>query len=351
MTGQDDISGAFRFQAGIARELGSPFVARLCELFAERLGTNGAIATRLAEWPSHESIAKLAVPLRVVGALHALVLEGRNAELAAVFPPSAVEPSDEALWQAVQTSMAAQADFILARLASAPQTNEVRRAAVLLPAFLSIAAQARLPMVLSEVGASAGLNLLWDRFGYRLGATRWGDRDSPVQLTPDWTGPAPPVATISVNERSGCDVEPIDPGNDADCLRLLSYVWADQRERMDRTRAALEIARQERVQVEAGDAVPWLAKRLAKAHEGNVHVVFHTIVWDYLGANRQTALESMIRDAGAGAAAKSPLAWLRFEPDSHKPVGGAVTLTLWPGGAEKRVARADFHGRWINWFG
>ena len=78
MTGRDDIPGTFRFQAGIARDLGSPFVARLCDLFAERLGTSGAVAARLAEWPSHESIAKLAVPLRVVGALHALVLEGRQ---------------------------------------------------------------------------------------------------------------------------------------------------------------------------------------------------------------------------------------------------------------------------------
>ena len=349
MTGRDDNSGRVSVSGRHRPRARIPVRREALRLFAERLGTTGEVAEHLAEWPSNESIAKLAVPLRLVGALHALVLEGRSRELAAVFPPNAVASSDEALWRAVQTSLEAHAGFILARLASAPQTNEVRRAAVLLPAFLSIAAQTRLPLVLSEVGASAGLNLLWDRFGYRLGATHWGDRTSPVQLAPDWTGPAPPAATTNVKERAGCDVEPIDPGSDADCLRLLSYVWADQRERMDRTRAALEIACQERVLVEAADAVSWLTKRLARKHEGAAHVVFHTIVWDYLGADRQAALESIIRDAGGRAAAEAPLAWLRFEPDGDKPAGGAVTLTLWPGGAERRIARADFHGRWVNW--
>ena len=145
-----------------------------------------------------------------------------------------------------------------------------------------------------------------------------------------------------MSERAGCDVEPIDPGSDADCLRLLSYIWADQRERLDRTRAALEIARRERLRVEAADAVPWLAKRLAEVREGAVHVVFHTIVWDYLDARRQTALEATIRDAGAGATAEAPVAWLRFEPDGDKPAGGAVTLTLWPGGAEQQHRARGF---------
>jgi hypothetical protein len=349
VTVEHDIPGAFRFQAGIARELGSPFVAKLCELFAERLGTDGPVGARLAAWSPHESLLKLAVPLRIVGALHALVLEGRNAALAAVFPPN--EPSDEVLWHVVSTALAANADFILVRLASAPQTNEVRRAAILLPAFLSIATRTGLPLVLSEVGASAGLNLLWDRFGYRLGDAQWGDSASPVQLTPKWRGTAPPMCGITIRERAGCDVEPIDPGSDADCLRLLSYVWADQRERLERTRAALEIARHERLHIAKADAGAWLARRLAETHDRAVHVVFHTIVWDYLEASRKAALAAMIRDAGAKAAAEAPLAWLRFEPDSGKPVGGAVTLTLWPGGGEHCMARADFHGRWIDWRG
>jgi len=347
---ESEIRAAFRKHADNCRELGSPFVGLLCELFAEKLKAKGVVAEKLLNWPEDGSAWMGAFPLRIVGALHSLVLEERSEELASVFPPNQFDQDVEALWSAVLTVMIEHADYILPRLENAPQTNEVRRAAVLLPGFLTIASLTGLPLVLSEVGASAGLNLFWDCYGYKLGEMQWGNTASTVQLAPTWTGTAPPSSSIEIRERAGCDLLPLDPKSQEDCTHLLSYIWADQIERITRTLAALDIARKKQVRVEKADVLDWLQKRLANEKVGAAHVIYHTIVWYYLSLDAQKAGETMIRAAGERATGESPLAWLRLEPDDDEP-GAALLLTLWPTGEERCIARADFHGRWINWFG
>ncbi len=358
MTGTDtkkqaseaDIRTAFRLQAKISRNLGSPFVERLCELFSERLEANNVVATKLFNWPGDVSLTGDALPLRIVGALHALVLEGHSKELGAIFPPSQSDYDNDVLWSAISAEMVEHADFFLSRLQIAPQTNEVGRAAVLLPSYLTIASLKGLPLVLSEIGASAGLNLFWDRFGYLLGEMEWGDTESPVNLAPDWTGPMPPSAAVEIRERAGCDLSPLDPASHADRLRLLSYIWADQTDRIVRTRAALDIARQQHLRIEKADALDWLDQRLSGSYDGSTHILYHTFVWSYLSPEARDTGEAMIVAAGGRASDRSPLAWLRLEVDGSNTCG-MLMLTLWPSGVERCIARADFHGRWINWFG
>ena len=343
------VRDAFRAQARVCDEMGSPFTARLCALVAERLAPGDAVADRVLGWPGDPSNRADALPLRLAGALHGLVVEGRDPGLAAVYPPHAVD--DAALWQAVTAALATHAPFILARLDGPPQTNETQRSAALAPGFLTVAALTGLPLATSEIGASAGLNLLWDRFAYAFGAAAWGDPASPVRIAPDWQGPPPPLPAATVAERAGCDRAPPDLGREADRLRLLSFVWADQTERMARTAAAIELARAAGVRVEPADAADWLAARLATPRPGRAHVVYHSIVWQYLGA----------ADAGPHPRAAStppapapppdaPLAWLRMEGDGLEP-SAAVTLTLWPGGETRLLGRADFHGAWVRWTG
>lgn len=345
-----ELTAAFLWHAQNCSELGSVFVARVCELFADHLQGEAEFATLLAQRAETVAAPVRAVPLQVAGALHALVLEGRSEELTAVFPPRAAATSDEGLWRAIHTAMSEHRDFILQRLEQAPQTNEVRRAAILLPAFLTIAALTKFPLILSELGASAGLNLYFDRFAYRLGETEWGDQNSSVQLAPVWIGPEPPSVELEIVERAGCDVSPLDPSNPSDRVRLLSYIWADQSDRIAECKAALEIAQREPLSIAGADARDWVHARLGSMHVGATHVIFHTILWPYLSAESQKAIESAIRTAGEEASMRSPLAWLRFEPDDEDR-GGAVTLTLWPNGNERRIARADFHGQWIDWTG
>ncbi len=325
-------------------------MGRLCELFSQTLKPQGRVVRELFDWPGDPGPYGASLPLRLAGALHALVLEGHSPSLRHVYPPDHHLCDDSRLWQILENNLDDHADFILRRLQSPPQTNEVRRAGVMLPGYLTIAGASGLPIVLSEIGSSAGLNLLWDQYNYRLGDTSWGKAESAVTIAPEWIGPPPPVAAIQVISRAGCDLLPIDPASAEDRTRLLSYIWADQADRMALTRAALETAVAMPVQVDRENAISWLDKRLSVTHEGAIHVINHTIMWQYMGPSDRQRGRDLIVAAGNRATDGAPLAWLRLEADSAGP-GAALMLTLWPTGSEKCIGRADFHGRWIIWTG
>lgn len=341
----------FLTQAVYCDELGSPFMVRLCRLFAQQLKVNDPWAVPLLELPQGKNIWNIALPLRVAGALHALVLTKQCQRLEKVYPPHHDNHSDLELWEACLHTMEAHADFVLPYLGIAPQTNEVRRCAVLLPGFLTIAKQTGLPFIMSELGASAGLNLCWDSFGYKLDNQTWGNLDSGVMMEPEWQGEAAPASVeITVDNRAGCDLSPIDSDNSEERLKLLSYLWADQHDRVTRTDNAMAILKDKNYCVDKADISDWLPQRLGMKTHGFVHVIYHTIVWGYQEEQARLANQQKIENAGLAATAESPLAWLRLEPDGKEP-GAAIILTLWPDGRECCLGRADYHGRWVNWYG
>jgi PTH1 family peptidyl-tRNA hydrolase len=106
---------------------------RLMDLFAARLGADGAVADRLLAWEGDVTSAGHSVPPRIVGALHGLVLDGAAPDLApdlaAIYPPQGA--TDDTLWHAVAAAMIPHQDRVMTWLDKAPQTNEVRRAAAL----------------------------------------------------------------------------------------------------------------------------------------------------------------------------------------------------------------------------
>lgn len=339
----------FLTQANYCDELDSPFMVRLCKLFAEHLHEDDSFAQQLLTLPKAESVWNIALPLRVAGALHALVLNNKCQQLARVYPPEHGNFTDAQLWQAVSHAMEAHADFVLPFLAIAPQTNEVRRCAALLPGFFEIARLTDLPFTLSELGASAGINLCWDSFGYQFDNQQWGDMNSGVVMAPDWQGaPAPPARDIEVRNRAACDMSPIDYRDPEQKLKLLSYLWADQLDRVARTENALKILAMKQYEVDKAIISKWLPERLALDTTGTVHVIYHTIVWGYQDEESRAVNQKMIEAAGAKATASAPVAWLRLEPDGKEP-GAAISLTLWPDGKERCLGRADYHGRWIHW--
>ncbi len=348
MDREEGVRESFERQARACEMLGSPFTARLCRMAAAKLSTSGVVGRAILEWPGDASGGCDALPLRLAGVLHALVLFGESADLQAVYPPHDV--ADDALWRAMDAAMNRHQKFVLEGLKSAPQTNEIRRSCVLLPGLLTIAALFDKPLDLFEIGASAGLNLQWDRYRYRLGTLDWGDPASPVQLAPDWEGPNPPLPDIRVRHRLGCDLNPLDPTSPDDRLRLMSYVWADQQERIERLRAAIALAAPAPPTVERKDALSWLPEVLARPEEGAVRVLYHTVAWQYFPAEDQAKGETIIADAGSRATPDTPLARLAMEADSHTD-GAAISLQIWPGGERQELGRADFHGRWVKWKG
>ncbi len=337
----DRLRHALRQQADACGTLGSPFMARLCTLLADRLAPDSPLTRRLFDWPGDLGPAGDSVPLRLAGALHALVLQG-HAGLRAVYPPNVVD--DAALRAAVLTALRTSAAFIDAFLDRAPQTNEVRRAAVVIAAAHWLAGRHPLPFVLSELGASAGLNLNWDRFALAVPHRRLGPADAVLTLAPDWRGTLPPPAPIRIAERAGVDLNPIDVRDPVQRLRLRAYLWADQPHRLALTEAA--IAATPPLPVRA-DAIDWLETRLTP-RTGHLHLIWSTVAWQYFPAEKQAHGAALIERAGALASPEAPLAWLSFETDGNAP-GAGVTLRLWPGNDTVTPGRADFHGRWVDW--
>jgi hypothetical protein len=339
----------FRLQAEWCDKLGSPFTTLICRTLANRLDHTSGFGHRVLTWPLDNLRGDL-VALRCCGALHYHVRSDPRSALAAVYPPNPL-PDAEALWQAVRATIAEHDGTLTRFLDSPPQTNEVSRAGVLLGGLLQVAGRWRLPLSLIEIGASAGLNLNFDRFAYDLGhGRRWGDPQSEVGIRTEWRGAAPALdAPLKIAARLGNDQNPLSAARQDDRRRLLAYVWPDQADRLKRLEAALDIAAKYPVEIAEGDAAEFLASSLArKAHDGVARVVLHTIVLQYASKETRAAVKETLASAGARATESAPLA--RFSMEHEKPDQPAtVRLTLWPGGGERVVGECDSHGAWVEW--
>ncbi|QBX99699.1 DUF2332 family protein [Rhodophyticola sp. CCM32] len=339
----DALRQAFHFQAKSCEMLGSPFMGRLMTLFAERLSPGSAVADRLLGWPGDVGPAAQSVPLRIAGSLHGLVLDGSDTGLAAVYPPNTASDTD--LWAGILRVFEHHEARLMDWLDLPPQTNEVRRSVALIPAALHLTDRFGLPLTISELGASAGLNLGFDRYGLMIGDEMRGPAESPVCLAPDWSGALPPDLPLQVTGRAGVDLNPLDVTRPDQALRLLAYLWPDQPDRLRLTRAAMELAD---TKPDTGDAAGWLKQRLATPHPGTTHLIYHTIAWQYFPPETQSACTEALESAGQTATPDAPLAHFSMEADGRAK-GAALTLKIWPDGTEIPAGRVDFHGRWIDW--
>lgn len=327
---------AFRDQAAACATLGSPLMQRLMSGLAVALRPGDPVSDRVLGWQGDPSSRGDSVPLRLAGGLHALILTGQAPDLATLYRTDA-DPTGTAI-----ATIHRHPAFLLDWLALPPQTNEVRRSAPLIAAAHWLTARFGLPLVLSELGASSGLNLLFDRYALTVHGRTYGPTDPALALTPDWTGPLPPLATPAILDRRGTDLNPLDPVRDR--LRLLAYLWPDQPDRIARTQAALDLAASLRAPLDRADAADWLERRLATPRNGALHLVFHTVAWQYFPQDTQARAVAAMTAAGR----HSPVVRLAMETD-HQTPGAALSLTLWPGGETIPMGRADFHGRWVDW--
>ena len=231
-----------RIQARACQRLGSPFYGALLDDLAADVLLDGPAAAVLAG--HEEDPGPSALALRLAGSVHRMVLAGEAPELAAHYPSAGGDGDPVAAWPVFRALLAAQPLEVAGGLHNPPQTNEVGRAAALFGGLLNVAGPDPMPVRLLEIGAAAGLNLRSDRFRYRTqSGSVWGPL-SPVELDPAWdVRPTETASLIRVVERRGADLAPIDPATDEGAIRLASYVWPDQSERMRRLRSAILVAR------------------------------------------------------------------------------------------------------------
>ncbi|GGB27946.1 hypothetical protein GCM10011380_16950 [Sphingomonas metalli] len=336
---------AFRIQAYYCRQMDAPVYAHLCDAIADGLTRVSETGRRVLDWPGEPT--RDALPLRLVGGLHALVLAGRDAGLAAVFDGSVDDR--EAIAAVVDAVLVRENAALLPWLDGPPQTNEPGRSAALMTGLMEVARALGPKLELLEIGSSAGLNLLIDRYRFDLGGTLLGPANAPVTLRPAWRGAAPAAVPLEIVSVRGCDIRPLDATDPAVEARLTAYVWAEAPERMARLRAAVAMLRERGVRLDAADAADWVEARLAEPQPAGVtRVLMHSVVWQYLPRESADRIRAAMARAGAAATADRPLAWVVMEPD-RATAQMLVRVRCWPGeDAWQVVASAHAHGAWIE---
>ncbi|HKS89864.1 MAG TPA: DUF2332 domain-containing protein [Stellaceae bacterium] len=174
-------------------------------------------------------------------------------------------------------------------LARTTQTNEPGRCAALLPVLSSLPQ----PLALLEVGASAGLCLLPDRYGYdyrghvlRPAADGFAGPIFPCAID-QWT--PVPQALPQVVWRAGLDLDPVNLGDPSDMAWLKALVWPEQTGRLRRLEQAMTVASANRPRVVAGDLRHDLVALAAEAPRDATLVIFHTAVLAYVADREERA--------------------------------------------------------------
>lgn len=335
----------------------------------------GALCEGLATDPNRASLILGARPgfqnpLILFAAVHHLLLTGATHPLSAYYATlvgEAARTIDPDLYTAFAGFVDEHRDAIEELVRSrTTQTNEARRTVVTLPALGLVQHESGVPLALIDVGASAGLTLLPDRYRYQVGGVDAGDPDSPVIIECDLAGDLrPPIPDrVEVGWRRGLDLNPLDVRDAETRAWLRALIWPEHPDRLALLDAALRVARDEPPIVEQGDLVDDLPRVLAAAPHDASLVVTSTWTLAYLEPDRRRAFVATLADqaqaaqrtiwlvAGEGEAV---LASLEVGIGQMPADGfGPSTLSLHrfePDGARdnRLLAETHPHGRWIRW--
>lgn len=347
-TGKGAVRAAFSNQVAYCRANDAPITARVVAAIAGLLGRPASdFARRIADWPG-PPLAD-ALPLRAAGGFHALHLSEAAHELAPIYA-DAEDINDAAIVAGVVTRHEAA---LLPWLDGPPQTNEAGRSSNFIAAMLWLAEQ-RLPLHFDclEIGSSAGINLMIDRYHYNLGGVHVGPQPGAMAFAPEWRGNHPPMHRVAFAGLKGCDVAPVDLTDPAQALRLKAYIWPEHDVRFARMEAAIAAAHAEKPYLVRANAADFVEAELARPQAaGTTRVLMHSIVWQYVPADQQARVTAAMEAARARATTDRPLAWIALEANRtvhhHE-----LVVRHWPAApAPRKLAHAHAHGAWVEWLG
>ncbi|MEM9312321.1 MAG: DUF2332 domain-containing protein [Pseudomonadota bacterium] len=345
---------AIAWQADHAYQAGARCTARVIRALGKVRETDTKLAQRMRAWKG--LTLKDAMPLRVTGGLHHLALTRTDERLVPVYNE---ELTDQDAIDAIVVDMVAQHDAELVPwLDGPPQTNEAGRSASLMGGLLWLAQRVPPRLELFELGASAGVNTMLDRYRFDLGGTKVGPPTSVMQIAPEWRGvgaPPRPPSGFEIASVRGCDVAPIDLSDPDSALKLKAYVWPDAPERMARIDAAIQLALEDAPDVVLEDAADFVKAMFDEPQPaGTTRAMFHSIMWQYLPNAAQDAITAMFEQRGATASRERTLAWVCLETDPAT-FRHELTVRCWAGepsdGQPMKLAYAHPHGAWVEWIG
>ena len=342
----------FRFFANESLRGGSPLYEKLSLGIADDVAVQRLAATRKKGQPA----ANL-----MLGAVHYLLLSGVKHDLGDYYPSlGGTRPADDeafklfrAFCQSHETDVV---DIIAKRVTN---TNEVGRSSLLAPAFQIVSSLANAPLALIEIGSSAGLNLNFDRYGYRYvdesGATRlerWSDSGLVLECTlessdtPQLAESPPPVGS-----RLGLELQPIDITREDERLWLKALVWPERTDRFARLDGALKIAAVHPPTVKGGDATLNLAEALASVSVNQVRCVYHTVMFYQMSQDQA----GRVHNALLSASHAGPIFRVSVEGEvserNPKETHNPLKILRYHNGqlAGRTLAVCDPHGTSMEW--
>lgn len=345
--GLDELAGRFRRFATTEVEETSPLYYALALAVA---GDRDLLRLAAEAQPGQPPANML------LGAVHLLMLRETDHPLAGFFPDLTDSPAPPAAAAPTLRAFCLERrDVITAILRTRlVQTNELRRCAYLLPAFSHVAGMARAPLALVEVGASAGLNLLFDRYAYRYQldgmALRAGDPASPVLIDTVCTehdGAELPLGMPAIEQRAGIDLNPVDLAADDAYDWLRALIWPEHGDRAARLEAARRLWLAQPPDLVCGDAVEQLPAVLDALPESVAPVVFHTHVLNQFAPAAAAALEALIVDLSA----RRTIYRIGNDLGGGTPKQYVLRLRTYRRGImhETILAHTDGHARLIEW--
>lgn len=341
------LAAAFHNQVAYCKANRAPITAGIVAAIwtAVDSGRGGPVGEQVRRWPG----APLAdaLPLRIAGGLHALQLSGREPALGPLYAGEQVDAAG-----IVSAVLARHAAFLLPWLDGPPQTNEAARSWAFVAGMLWLASRGLPPAFeCLEIGSSAGINLMLDRYAYSLGDVRVAPNNAVLTLKPEWRGSPPSTeGKVSFVSLEGCDVAPLDLRDPAEALRLKAYVWPEHSERFVRLEAAIAAAHQAAPRIQRVTAAAFVEDRLRRRQAaGTTRVLMHSVMWQYMTEPEQARITAALANAGAQATMERPLAWLSLEANRtvHRH---ELTVRYWPEGNEwALLGTAHPHGEWVEW--
>ena len=343
-----NVREGIEWQATHAEEAGAFCTARVIRALLAVMETQTAVGRRIAGWEG--LLLADAMPLRIAGGLHNLLLTGADRRLEPVY---AGITTDQGTIDAIVVDMVATYDtLLLPWFDGPPQTNEAGRSWGFMSALLWLSQHLGPNFAINELGASAGVNTMMDRYHFDLGGVQVGPPSSPMRICPEWRGSRPPEAEIEISSIRGCDQSPIDLSDPEAALRLKSYVWPEASARMGRIEAAIELAAEQAPDIVKQDAGDFVRDMLASPQEeGVTRVLSHSIVWQYIPEATREWIEAAMEEAGAAATKERPLAWIALETN-RKTFRHELHVRYWPGGEKATLLGFGHpHGAWAEWVG
>jgi len=355
----EDLAGSFASWGAQALQP-MPLYGRIASAVAE----DAEVRDLLLHAPPEQRL-----PVLLLAVVHHLLLGGADHRLSRLYPTVGGRADDEA----DDDPYVDFRDFVLGRRTEVSellatrrtQTNEIGRCSVLRPAWAVVAEEVREPLGLIELGTSAGLNLLLDRWAYSYSpeGPRYGDPARDVLVEAQSRGARlPESGSLSLGSRVGIDTHPIPVGDEEAVRWLLACVWPEQLGRFRRLQAAIEVARTDPPRVVAGDLVETLPSIVAELSEDEHLAVQNSWVLNYLPAQSRQRLVTVLHEFGAAR----DLSWVSIEspefvPDLDippRPDGGSdstasvAVLSTWRDGhrAVRRLADCHPHGSWVHWW-